>query len=185
MSLLQCSAPDIAPTKTNGAYEALNLFAMQRAYPAADIPRNAYQRADVQRKELQQAVNRSNPSPWESRGPWNTGGRTLALAFNPQNDRTIYAGSASGGLWRSYAQGEGVSWHRVPLGFPVLGVSSIEFAPNDSMTIYIGTGEVYNFDAAGTGAAYRNTRGTYGVGILKSEDGGVTWAKVMNTPYQE
>ncbi len=185
LSFLQCAAPDNPPSDANGAYEALNMFAQQRAYPENDIPRNAYQRADVQRKQLEQSTGRSNPTPWEARGPWNTAGRTLTLAFNPQNDQTIYAGSASGGLWRSYAQGEGVSWHRVPLGFPVLGVSSIAFAPNDSMTIYIGTGEVYNFDAAGTGAAYRSTRGTYGVGILKSEDGGETWAKVLNTPYQE
>jgi photosystem II stability/assembly factor-like uncharacterized protein len=185
ISFLQCNAPDSTPSTVSGAYEALNWFARQRAYPAKDIPRGAYLRANERRKQLLQATNRSHVTPWESRGPWNTAGRTLALAFNPQNDRTLYAGSASGGLWRSYAQGEGVSWERVPLGFPVLGVSSIAFAPNDSMTIYIGTGEVYNFAAAGTGAAYRSTRGTYGVGILKSVDGGVTWTKVLDTPYQE
>ena len=103
LSFLQCSSPQPTPSNVNGAYEALNLFAQQRAYPANDIPRNAYQQADVQRKQLQESADRSNPTPWEARGPWNTAGRTLTLAFNPQNDQTIYAGSASGGLWRSYA----------------------------------------------------------------------------------
>ncbi len=145
MSFLQCNAPVITTSKVNGAYEAMNWFGKQRAYPANDIPRSAYMHALKQRKHLHQATSRSYATPWEARGPWNTAGRTLALAFNPQNDRTIYAGSASGGLWRSYSQGEDVSWHRVTLRYPVLGISSIAFAPNDSMTIYIGTGEVYSF----------------------------------------
>ncbi|MEM6698300.1 MAG: T9SS type A sorting domain-containing protein, partial [Bacteroidota bacterium] len=41
--------------------------------------------------------------------------------------------------------------------------------------MYVGTGEVYNVFQVGTGAAYRNTRGSYGIGILKSTDGGVSW----------
>ncbi|HZL96999.1 MAG TPA: hypothetical protein VFB99_25300, partial [Vicinamibacterales bacterium] len=77
---------------------------------------------------------------WKAIGPHNTGGRTNALAFNPQNPNTLYAGSASGGLWRSYSAGVGVdAWQYVSTGFPVLGVSSIEFAPDDSNIIYIGT----------------------------------------------
>jgi len=67
----------------------------------------------------------------------------------------------------------------------VLGVSSIAVAPDDSNTIYIGTGEVYNHQAAGTGAAYRNTRGTYGIGILKTTDGGITWTKSLDWSYHQ
>jgi hypothetical protein len=44
-----------------------------------------------------------------------------------------------------------LAWERVSTGFPVLAVSSIAFAPNDSNTIYIGTGEVYNVQEARPG----------------------------------
>ncbi|MBK9012962.1 MAG: hypothetical protein IPM82_02160 [Saprospiraceae bacterium] len=119
--------------------------------------------------------------PWQTLGPHNRAGRTLKLAFNPQNPNTMYAGSASGGLWRSYTGGLGnTAWHQVPTGLPAPAVGAIAFPPNDSMTIYIGTGEVYNHQAAGTGGAYRNTRGSYGIGILRSKDGGITWSKSLD-----
>jgi photosystem II stability/assembly factor-like uncharacterized protein len=173
-----------ADLKLNGAYEALTWLSAQRAYPSHDIPKDAYRNAIRDSRELFQESDGSRSiDPWESRGPWNTAGRTLSVAINPQNDRTLYAGSASGGLWRSYNQGEGISWERISLGFPVLAVSTIAFAPGDSMTIYIGTGEVYNLGGAGTGAAYRSTRGIYGIGILKSVDGGDSWFKILDTEY--
>jgi len=124
-------------------------------------------------------------TPWKTLGPYNISGRSLCVALNPQNSRTIYTGTASGGLWRSYDRGQGVSWERIPLGHPVLGVSTIDFAPNDSTTIYIGTGEVYNVESAGTGAAFRPTRGTYGIGILKSTDGGENWTKSLDWSYAQ
>lgn len=173
------------PEKLSGAYEALNLFALARTYPFEKLPAQAHYAAwqSVQ----QNAAQRDNPTaPWESMGPKNHGGRTLALAFNPQNPTTMLAGSASGGLWRSYSAGVGAAaWEYVPTGYPVLGVSSIAFHPGDSMTMYIGTGEVYNIAQAGTGGAYRSTRGSYGIGILKSVDGGATWAKSLDWSYEQ
>jgi photosystem II stability/assembly factor-like uncharacterized protein len=174
--------------KVSGAFDALNFWTTVRAYPNYDIPNvaryTAYEEATL--SKLYKNENLQTTDQWKTIGPHNKGGRTNALAFNPQNPNTIYAGSASGGLWRSYTGGLGVDgWHYVPTGFPVLGVSSIAIEPGDSNTIYIGTGEVYNYDAAGTGAAYRNTRGTYGMGILKTTDGGQTWQKSLDWSYQE
>jgi photosystem II stability/assembly factor-like uncharacterized protein len=137
---------------------------------------------------MQNAVYQRNnlTEPWETMGPKNHGGRTLALAFNPQNPNTMFAGSASGGLWRSYSAGVGAqAWDYVPTGYPVLGVSCITFNPSDSMTMYIGTGEVYNYVQSGTGAAYRSTRGSYGIGILKSIDGGQNWTKSLDWSYDQ
>ncbi len=172
--------------KYSGAYEALNLFGLSRSYPYEKLPAQAHFAAweSVQQNT---AINRDIPTdPWESMGPKNHGGRTLALAFNPQNPNTMYAGSASGGLWKSNSAGVGAqAWEYVPTGYPVLGVSCITFNPGDSMTMYIGTGEVYNIELAGTGAAYRNTRGSYGIGILKSVDGGISWTKSLDWSYNQ
>lgn len=172
--------------KVSGAYEALKFWNTVRAYPNEDFAADAFYNAYEQKQLIQLKKNHSEltNNQWKTIGPHNTAGRTNALAFNPQNPNTIYAGSASGGLWRSYTAGVGIdAWHYVSTGFPLLGVSSITFAPNDSNIIYLGTGEVYNYAGAGHGAAYRNLRGTYGIGILKSTDGGQTWFKCLDWSY--
>ncbi|MBL0341744.1 MAG: hypothetical protein IPP71_12870 [Bacteroidetes bacterium] len=123
---------------------------------------------------------------WTALGPMNFGGRTLSLCFNPQNPNTIFAGSAAGGLWKSTSSGTGAAaWSQVETGFPVLGVAAIAINPLDTNEIYVGTGEVYNDQNTGTGFAVRTTRGTYGIGILKSADGGLTWSKSLDWQFDE
>lgn len=169
-----------------GSYKALELFSHLRSYPYPDIPNDAYSRGfEFHEKYVEKTSVLKNVGEWEPAGPKNTAGRTLTIEVNPQNNNTIYAGSASGGLWRSYNLGMGESWEYVDTGFPVLGVSTIAFAPGDSTVMYIGTGEVYNYSDTGTDAAYRSTRGSYGVGILKSEDGGKSWTKSLNWSYNQ
>ncbi len=166
-----------------GSYKGLELMTAQRAYPNIDIPNTGYYKAYEYSKKTFSSQYRNEK--WTPMGPLNTAGRTLSLAINPQNDQTLYLGSASGGLWRSYQMGEGQSWEHVETGFPVLGVSAIVISPTDSMVMYIGTGEVYNYQRTGTGAAYRVTRGSFGIGILKSTDGGVTWEKSLDWTYAQ
>lgn len=170
------------PRRTSGALRALNEWTAARAWPEADIPRTGYYEAHQYSRSL--LVSKPGPSGaaasladrWRSIGPLNIGGRTLDIAFNPLNPSTVYAGSASGGLWRTLNGGVGPrAWSYVPTGFPVSAVSSIAIPPADSLTIYIGTGEVYNYRKAIGGAVVRTTRGSYGIGILKSTDGGSTW----------
>ncbi len=178
-----------APPRHNGAYEALRFWTDARAYPNRDIPNAATYAAYEYDRQVFQAQKLGKPSAkdvWYGIGPHNRGGRTLAIAFNPQNPNTVYAGSASGGLWRSYTGGRGAqAWERISTGYPVLGVSSIAIAPDDSNTIYIGTGEVYNIEDARPGQVRRATRGTYGIGILKSIDGGQTWQKSLDWSFNQ
>ena len=179
------TSPPPNQEKISGAYQALQFFANRTTYPGASIPNGAFSKAWDKHTSMSRSKS-DDPLPWESMGPVNRGGRTLTLEFNPLNPKTLWIGTASGGLWRSYTEGMGAeAWQYVETGFPVLGVSSIAFPPADSMTIYIGTGEVYNYLAAGTGAAYRSTRGSYGMGILKSTDGGVTWAPSLDWSYDQ
>ena len=186
MTACQLQTNQPVSQKISGAYEALNFLGAAMTYPSGHIPENAHYHAWVKMNK-ETGIKKSKPEDrWTSIGPTNFSGRMLTLAFNPQNPNTIYSGSASGGLWKSTTQGIGESaWTRVKTGFPVLGVSTICFAPGDSMTMYIGTGEVYNSVLAGTGAAYRNTRGSYGIGILKSNDGGKTWEKSLDWTYRQ
>jgi len=175
--------------RRSGALEALQQFTFARAYPNEDIPPAAsFAAFEFAHKNLSRARLRKSKvlDEWRSIGPHNRGGRTLVLAFNPQNPNTIYAGSASGGLWRSFTAGRGaLAWERVATGFPVLAVSTIAFTPNDSNTIYLGTGEVYNVQGARPGQVSRATRGFYGIGILKTTDGGASWRLSLDWGYEQ
>ncbi|MBK9425811.1 MAG: T9SS type A sorting domain-containing protein [Bacteroidetes bacterium] len=167
------------------AGKALSTWHEQRAYPGKTI-NMSYLTDGFRQVQNQSRSQAPFPGQWEPIGPMNFGGRTLALAFNPQNPNTMFAGSASGGLWRTYSGANGAqAWHQVETGFPILGVASIAINPLDSNEIYIGTGEVYNDQQAGTGFAVRTTRGTYGIGLLKSSDGGQTWTKSIDWQYDE
>jgi hypothetical protein len=47
-------------------------------------------------------------TPWLSIGPRNVNGRVKALAVHPTDPSTVYAGAASGGVWKSTDAGQ--SW---------------------------------------------------------------------------
>ena len=169
--------------KTSEALEALNFWAVQRAYPNQTFPKEGYVEAFELSKSMKSIEGKTI---WHSIGPYNFGGRTISIAINPQNSRTLYAGSASGGLWRSYSAGEGSSaWKYVDTGFPVLGVGAIAISKNDSNLIFIGTGEVYSYQNSIGGIVNRLTRGSYGMGILKSTDGGNSWSKSLDWSYNQ
>jgi hypothetical protein len=165
-----------------GSFKSLQIWNDVRSYPNHDIKSEGFERAfnNLQKNKNSPKLN-SSPLPWRSIGPKNIGGRMLCLTFNPENPNSVWSGSASGGIWKSSSAALGnEAWEKVPTGFPTLGVMTIAFAPGDSMTIYAGTGEVYNVGKPENGAAYRPTRGSYGIGILKSTDGGNSWTKSLD-----
>ena len=86
-------------------------------------------------------------------------GRAPALAFHPTDRFTLYAGTASGGVWKS--TNEGASW--VPLTDTEcsLVTGSIAIDPVNPEIVYVGTGEV--------------SEGTAGCGMLRSTNGGASW----------
>ncbi|HLF15208.1 MAG TPA: hypothetical protein VI932_10010, partial [Bacteroidota bacterium] len=171
----------------SGAMEALEFWSEARSYPDNNLPPDKYYRAFewARKAELKKKPLPFAGSGWTYIGPSNLSGRMLAVALNPLNPNTIYAGSASGGFWRSHTGGVSGDWERVSTGYPVLGVAAIAIDPGDSNVIYIGTGEVYRYAGTAGGLVVRTTRGSYGMGILKTTDGGATWTKSLDWSYNQ
>ncbi|HCV43447.1 MAG TPA: hypothetical protein DGH68_08170, partial [Bacteroidetes bacterium] len=169
------------------ALRALDLWTASRAYPDADIPADRYFRAYLDAREMRRETNALAfaPAPWSSIGPINFAGRTISVAINPLDPNIIYIGTAGGGLWRSRTGGLGADWQRVSTGFPVLGVNAITIQATDTNTMYIGTGEVYRYDGSTGGIVIRASRGSYGLGILKTTNSGATWTKSLDWTYNQ
>ena len=169
------------------AMKALEFWSAQRAYPEKVIPNEGFYKAfEYSNNSLRKGkLYLNTPDTWTSIGPANRGGRTIALAVDPLNPDIIYAGAASGGLWRLTMNGDAYSWERINTGYPVLGVNGIAIDPTNSDVIYIGTGEVYGYQKSNGGLNIRTTRGSYGIGLLKTTDGGTTWSKKINWSYHQ
>jgi len=109
---------------------------------------------------------------WTSRGPssstfggWAFGkvaGRIPALAKDWAHN-ILYAGSASGGLWKS--TNDGVSWTPIFETAGTQTVGAIAVDPNTSTTLWVGTGENTTYWC----------EDYFGIGLLRSTDGGATW----------
>ena len=95
-------------------------------------------------------------------GPPGTSGRVAAIAVSPRDDREIWVGAATGGLWKSVDGG--FTWDPVMDSESVNSIGAIGIAPTAPHVIYVGTGE----------ANARNSMGV-GRGVWKSTDGGSTW----------
>jgi hypothetical protein len=87
-------------------------------------------------------------------------GRINCLAFHPTNTSIIYAGSSSGGLFRS--SDGGLNWTNLTSGIPSMGISAIVIDPVNPDIIYILNGD---------GDSNYNPC----TGVLKSFDGGANW----------
>jgi hypothetical protein len=132
---------------------------------------------EVQKKLSNYQFGRSENLGWEQI-PTVMGGRTRALAWdlNDEELNTVWAGSVSGGLWYNENIHDANSpWQVADDFWPSLAVSSIAFDPNNTQTMYVGTGE-----AETAVITYRESGGR-GAGIMKSTDGGITWALLEAT----
>lgn len=102
-------------------------------------------------------------TPWFSIGPRNVNGRVKSIAVHPTNADTVYAGAASGGVWKTTDAGQ--SWRPLWDTQETMAFGSIAIAPSAPDTIYAGTGEW----TPGWGPSYP------GAGMYVSTDAGATW----------
>ncbi|GAB4184664.1 MAG: hypothetical protein Tsb002_07860 [Wenzhouxiangellaceae bacterium] len=98
-------------------------------------------------------------------GPSGMSGRVAAVAAVSDNPNIIYAGAASGGLWKSVDGG--LSFEPIFDDQPVHAIGAIAIDPQNPQVIWVGTGE----------GNVRNSV-SIGGGIFRSSDGGRSWQRM-------
>lgn len=141
-------------------------FFLQRSFPYPEINYNARQTAWEQSQNARHQTAERGEG-WVLKGPYNIGGRISAIAMTPVAPIAIYAGAASGGIFKSIDAGE--SWTPVFEDALSLSIGDIAIAPSDPDVIWVGTGEA---NAGGGSMSYD------GFGIYKSNDAGNSWEHV-------
>ena len=103
-----------------------------------------------------------NAMKWRCIGPAR-GGRVVAVAGDPKDAMSFYFGACAGGIWKT---GDGgVYWRNVSDGFLTSAtIGAIAVAPSDANVVYAGTGETtIRIDVS------------YGDGVYRSSDAGLSW----------
>lgn len=99
---------------------------------------------------------------WREIGPANPGGRITDIEAVESNPIIIYAGAATGGLWKTV--NAGITWEPIFDDQPNASIGDLAISRSDPNVIYVGTGEPNN----------RNSS-PWGSGVFKSTDAGKTW----------
>jgi len=137
-----------------------------RSYPDSIFQEKAY-RSGIEDafRDYEAQVSETRFQNWTSTGPVNIGGRITSLAINPINQQIIFAGTPNGGIFRSV--NSGATWTPIFDQNPYLAIGDIEIDPNNTQTIYAGTG-----DKVISGYPF------IGNGLFKSTNGGNTWINI-------
>ncbi|SNS44831.1 Por secretion system C-terminal sorting domain-containing protein [Ekhidna lutea] len=101
------------------------------------------------------------------RGPGNVAGRTRSILVDPDDTSgsTWFAGSASGGIWKT--TDAGTSWTFISEDIPNLGTNTLAMSEANPNVIYAGTGEHFTNDIDGAG-------------LFKSTDKGDSWTQIAS-----
>jgi len=99
---------------------------------------------------------------WRCIGPSNMGGRIDDFAVVESNPKIIYAGTASGGVWKT--TNNGVTWEPIFDDQITSTIGDVTVAPSNLGIIWVGTGEPNNRQSS-----------SWGDGVYKSTDSGKTW----------
>ena len=102
---------------------------------------------------------------WRTMGPKFAGGRIESIAAPRNDQKTIYAGVGSGGIWKTV--NGGLTWKPIFNRESTFAIGDLAVAPSDPNTIWVGTGECHL-----SGTSYSGT------GVFKSSDAGETWTNM-------
>ncbi|MGH9860149.1 MAG: WD40/YVTN/BNR-like repeat-containing protein, partial [Candidatus Acidiferrales bacterium] len=99
---------------------------------------------------------------FRSIGPAIMGGRVDDFAVVESNPSIVYAGMASGGVWKTI--NGGTTWQPLFDEQAVSTIGDVTVAPSDPSIVWVGTGEPNNRQSS-----------SWGNGVYKSNDAGKTW----------
>jgi photosystem II stability/assembly factor-like uncharacterized protein len=148
----------------------------ENGYIPADGLVNAAEQMKAMQADQDQDLNASSAGiasgAWTWLGPGNIGGRIRSLVIHPTNTDMMWAGSVSGGIWKT--TNGGAKWEIITDFMANMAVASLAIDPQNPDILYAGTGE-----------GFYNGDGIQGAGIFKSIDGGVTWTQLASTNAPE
>ena len=153
-------------------------FMEPRVYPSGDLTLPSQNMKNFETFLQNNSTQKlSNPnmiasSTWTAVGPFgplagSAGGQLLKagrlnfITIHPAGSNTLFVGAPAGGLWKS--TDAGVTWTTNTDFLTVTGCSDLAIDPTNTNIMYLATGDGDAGD-------------TYSNGVLKSTDGGNTWA---------
>lgn len=172
---------ELSPRKLayTDAAAAMDYFALKRApVGQREVPSDRYrlalqERAGMGKVRVDGQSAKIGTSVWRQVGPNRVGGRTRALWFDTANPNILYAGAASGGVWKSLDAGN--TWQLPSDDLANLAVTSVVQEANGGR-LYVGTGEGFYVNRP-----VSRSRGVRGDGIFVSDDGGQSWLQLSAT----
>jgi len=139
---------------SDGTFPAISLMMRERMKWNENVSKNP---------SIQSSNKWNFIGPDDSPGGYAGLGRVNCVYTHPSNNNIVWAGTSSGGLWKS--TNGGTSWTTNTDKLDVmqsLGVTDLAIDPNNVNIMYMATGD------AMSGV-------TSSLGVLKSTDGGTTW----------
>jgi hypothetical protein len=138
-------------------------FTAQRLYPyTRPLSLDAAYRAAQEQSTRVARSSIGAAAAWQPLGPSNIGGRVTDIVVDSVRTNTVYAGAATGGVWRSVDGGRTFSSAWPTTITPSIGALAI----TPSGSLYAGTGEG---NPGGGSVTFP------GNGVFRSTDGGSTW----------
>lgn len=98
-------------------------------------------------------------------GPALTSGRISDFAMHPDNPKTYYVATSSGGVWKTV--NAGTTYVPVFDSQGSYSIGCVTLDPNNPNVVWVGSGENNNQRSV-----------SYGDGVYKSEDGGASWSNM-------
>ncbi|NJL76949.1 MAG: hypothetical protein HC892_19940 [Saprospiraceae bacterium] len=108
-----------------------NWFFEQRAYPYDTLPIYAYTIALEQAQaKVSSELEQRGETSWRLVGPTNIGGRITDIVLHPNNPNIIFAGTASGGIFKTTDKGQ--TWKSVFDKQKRLSIGSLAMAASNT-----------------------------------------------------